>query len=320
MLQHKPGMRIYVSGDGCLYLDQIRQICVATKWGDESIFEEPPPILRGTRSTTNGNGEKSDIKGKERDFDGEEAEENDRDGFEVGGGGAAVSEEYWHPMLLVVPLRLGLDTMNETYFPSLKETFHLPQSLGVIGGKPRASYYFIGYQGTDAFPCFLFSVAEYRIDVILILFILDDYLFYLDPHSVQPPVPLDDMDAEAVAGGGRVRGYHCSVPQRLPIADIDPSLALAFYCESRSDFEDFCKRSREVQFLLIQIICNILANHKSQIYISFLTRNVLQLNSRNAMIFTIVEKTPEYLKRKRTPPKGHSEKLFSDDEDDIVFL
>jgi hypothetical protein len=50
-------------------------------------------------------------------------------------------------MLIMLPLRLGLDQLNEDYAPVLKETFRIPQSVGISGGKPRASLYFVGNQG-----------------------------------------------------------------------------------------------------------------------------------------------------------------------------
>ncbi len=55
--------------------------------------------------------------------------------------------EDWKPLVIIIPLRLGLETINEDYIPTIKQFFHFPQSLGIIGGKPRASLYFVAYQG-----------------------------------------------------------------------------------------------------------------------------------------------------------------------------
>jgi hypothetical protein len=368
--EHKPGFRMYVSHDGCLYLDQIREICLSPVWGDPDTepeqWEEEADQLdeeeerrysvaaqefimiqnqkRDSNNNNNNNKNKNKNKnnhrhdtlnnnkkekGKEKQDNEEEEEEeeekeDERDRRKWAGAGGGVGIEgrngngdrngktRWHPVLIVIPLRLGLDVMNESYIPTLKETFHFPQSLGVIGGKPRASYYFIGYQ--------------------------DDYVYYLDPHTIQPAVPLSKIDVagtefdtggpgnaekekekekekdhhalhegngdgdddgfdDAHNEGGPKEGgiqwlrkiYHCVVPQRLPLMEIDPSLSLAFYCRTEEDLRDFCKRSQ-------------------------------RLNMQLMTVYNIVDKTPDYLKRKRTPPKGHTEKLFSDDEDEIVFL
>ena len=56
-------------------------------------------------------------------------------------------------------VRLGVNSMNAVYVPSLLKCFEYPQSLGIMGGKVRSSLYFVGYQ--------------------------DERLLYLDPHTVQ---------------------------------------------------------------------------------------------------------------------------------------
>jgi len=180
-------------------------------------------------------------------------EEEDDDGEER-------ESSSWAPLLILIPLRLGLDKLNRDYLPVLKETFSIPQSLGIAGGKPRASLYFVANQ--------------------------DDYVFYLDPHTVQP-LPRFPEFGDVPASEDVFDTYHCSAPLRLHFSDIDPSLCLAFYCSNREDFDDFCARA-------------------------------IQLTEGALPIFTVAERTPEYLVRPK-PPK-HSERLFSDDEDDVVFL
>ena len=53
----------------------------------------------------------------------------------------------WDPLLLVLPLRLGLNEFNEEYKDSIKRCFELEQIVGMIGGKPNSAYYFYGYAG-----------------------------------------------------------------------------------------------------------------------------------------------------------------------------
>lgn len=48
------------------------------------------------------------------------------------------------PILLLVPLVLGLNRINLRYIPLLCETFTFPQCLGILGGKPSLSTYIIG--------------------------------------------------------------------------------------------------------------------------------------------------------------------------------
>lgn len=63
------------------------------------------------------------------------------------------------PLLILLPIRLGIDNINPYYHPSLFHLLSLTQSVGIAGGKPSSSYYFFGYEGTR--------------------------LLYLDPHYPQ---------------------------------------------------------------------------------------------------------------------------------------
>ncbi|MGH0144755.1 UNVERIFIED_CONTAM: hypothetical protein FKN15_053535 [Acipenser sinensis] len=93
--------------------------------------------------------------------------------------------------------------------------FMLPQSLGVIGGKPNSAHYFIGYVGEE--------------------------LIYLDPHTTQPSVePCDD-------GLVPDDSYHCEHPPcRMHIRELDPSIAVGFFCSTEEDFDDWCLRIRKM--------------------------------------------------------------------------
>ncbi|KAM1577562.1 hypothetical protein EV2_040694 [Malus domestica] len=121
----------------------------------------------------------------------------------------------WTPILLLVPLVLGLEKVNPRYIPSLRATFTFPQSLGIMGGKPGVSTYIIGVQ--------------------------DEKALYLDPHEVQPVINIrrDDMEADTLS-------YHCNVIRHIPLDLIDPSLAIGFYCRDRDDFNDFCFRASKL--------------------------------------------------------------------------
>lgn len=49
--------------------------------------------------------------------------------------------------------------MNERYIPQLQQVLTWPQSVGIVGGRPSSSLYFVGCQ--------------------------DDQVIYLDPHQAQ---------------------------------------------------------------------------------------------------------------------------------------
>ncbi|XP_077221068.1 cysteine protease ATG4-like isoform X2 [Tasmannia lanceolata] len=121
----------------------------------------------------------------------------------------------WAPILLLVPLVLGLDKLNVRYIPLLWATFSFPQSLGILGGKPGASTYIVGVQDGNA--------------------------FYLDPHEVQLAVDIarDNLEADTSS-------YHCNDVRQMPLDMMDPSLAIGFYCRDKDDFDDFCARASEL--------------------------------------------------------------------------
>ncbi|RDX79044.1 Cysteine protease ATG4 [Mucuna pruriens] len=122
----------------------------------------------------------------------------------------------WTPLLLLVPLVLGLDKVNPRYIPLLHSTFKFPQSLGIMGGKPGASTYIIGVQSEKA--------------------------FYLDPHDVQPVVNINEDTREP----NSTSSYHCNVMRHIPLDSIDPSLAIGFYCRDKDDFDDFCSQASKL--------------------------------------------------------------------------
>ncbi|XP_027163003.1 cysteine protease ATG4-like [Coffea eugenioides] len=121
----------------------------------------------------------------------------------------------WLPIILLVPLVLGLDKLNTRYLPLLGATFCFPQSLGILGGSPGASTYIIGLQ--------------------------DDNAFYLDPHEVQQVVDItrDNLEADTAS-------YHSNILRHIRLDSLDPSLAIGFYCRDKSDFDDFCVRASEL--------------------------------------------------------------------------
>ncbi|XP_033097404.1 cysteine protease ATG4B-like isoform X2 [Anneissia japonica] len=119
------------------------------------------------------------------------------------------SKKKWKPLVLFIPLRLGLNEINSVYVKALKKCFTLSQTLGVIGGKPNHAHWFIGCVG--------------------------DLLLYLDPHTTQIPVVEDKW------GNISDDSYHCYHSSTMQIKDLDPSIALGFFCKDENDFENWCE-------------------------------------------------------------------------------
>jgi cysteine protease ATG4 len=139
--------------------------------------------------------------------------------------GAKVSEErsgvkdnsQWaNELLLIIPLRLGLHSINSIYADSLCGCLEFPQTVGFIGGKPRHSVYYVGHQGK--------------------------MLKYMDPHTVQNTVH-PGMSFPTIED---LLTYHCMTPRSMKVSDIDPSLALGFVIRNEHDFDDFSRRVQDM--------------------------------------------------------------------------
>ncbi|KAG5671847.1 hypothetical protein PVAND_002021 [Polypedilum vanderplanki] len=70
----------------------------------------------------------------------------------------------WKQLILLIPLRLGHEKLNPIYSDCLKAMLSLEWCIGIIGGRPKHSLYFVGYQ--------------------------DDKLIHLDPHYSQSNIEI----------------------------------------------------------------------------------------------------------------------------------
>ncbi|CAJ0633565.1 8993_t:CDS:10 [Entrophospora sp. SA101] len=120
-------------------------------------------------------------------------------------------------ILILISIRLGINNLNPIYNEALKSYLQFPQSVGIAGGKPSSSYYFIGSQG--------------------------DEFFYLDPHYSRAALELKSIDEFTEE---EMSTYHCETLRKIPISQLDPSMILGFYCRNSEDFEDFCQRIEKI--------------------------------------------------------------------------
>ncbi|XP_044767779.1 cysteine protease ATG4A isoform X2 [Neomonachus schauinslandi] len=85
----------------------------------------------------------------------------------------------------------------------------LPLRADTVGGKPNNAYYFIGFLGNE--------------------------LIFLDPHTTQTFVDTEEN------GTVDDQTFHClQSPQRMNILNLDPSVALGFFCKEEKDFDSWC--------------------------------------------------------------------------------
>jgi cysteine protease ATG4 len=122
------------------------------------------------------------------------------------------------PTLILVGIRLGIDRITPVYWEALKSALRLPQSVGIAGGRPSASHYFVGNQ-SNAF-------------------------FYLDPHTTRPALLLQSDSSQMTAED--VASCHTRRIRRIDIKEMDPSMLIGFLIKDEDDWEAWKKAVMDV--------------------------------------------------------------------------
>ena len=156
------------------------------------------------------------------------------------------SSSTFTPCIILISARLGGEELNEIYVDALKMFLQMDMCMGIIGGKPKHSLYFVGYQG--------------------------DKVIYLDPHFCQPTVNIfssgdkklstslthlstslsskhsyDDtcLTSSSISNSSDYdffdnSSFHCANPSKIAFTKLDPSIAIGFYCRNRDDLDTLC--------------------------------------------------------------------------------
>ena len=106
--------------------------------------------------------------------------------------------------MILLPLRLGIDSINPIYGQFIRGALRSSSSLGIVGGLPDKSLYFVGYQDWE--------------------------LFFLDPHILKQFDPASFQDANKL-----IEDYHTGRVRSISIEEIDPSMLFGFLCCSAEE-------------------------------------------------------------------------------------
>ncbi|KFY26115.1 hypothetical protein V491_01459 [Pseudogymnoascus sp. VKM F-3775] len=115
------------------------------------------------------------------------------------------------PTLILVGTRLGIDKVTPVYWEALKASLQMPQSVGIAGGRPSSSHYFVGVQGS--------------------------HFFYLDPHQTMAALPFHTDVGEYTTT--EIDSCHTRRLRRLHIKEMDPSMLIGFLIRDEKDWESW---------------------------------------------------------------------------------
>lgn len=127
--------------------------------------------------------------------------------------------EKFHPTLILVSTRLGIDKINPIYNEALISSLQMPQSVGIAGGRPSSSHYFIGSQGK--------------------------WLFYLDPHHPRLALPYREDPNDYTAE--ELDSCHTRRLRHLHVEDMDPSMLIGFLIKDEDDWDLWKSSVKHVQ-------------------------------------------------------------------------
>lgn len=119
---------------------------------------------------------------------------------------SSIQTERPKSVIILIPVRLGESSLNPIYIPCIQAMLSLKSSIGIIGGKPKHSLYFVGYQ--------------------------DENLLHLDPHYCQVADSPDGFKKN-------IHDYHTMNIRKTNAKKIDPSCCFGFYCKNSREFEQF---------------------------------------------------------------------------------
>ncbi|KAI9099755.1 hypothetical protein DFS34DRAFT_504463 [Phlyctochytrium arcticum] len=125
-------------------------------------------------------------------------------------------------IIILVPVRLGVDEANPVYHAGVRACFNVEECIGIAGGRPNSSLFFMGIEGGSN-------------------------LIYLDPHVLRPMVKLPpDLSTSQPS---TFQSYHCDAVRTMPISAVDPSLVLGFYLKDRtpSGVQLFCSKLEKLE-------------------------------------------------------------------------
>lgn len=137
------------------------------------------------------------------------------------------------PTLILVGIRLGIDRVTPSYWPSLRASLQLPQSIGIAGSVGYSSQCLDGRMLTQYFLSGRPSSSHYFVAV------QGDTFFYLDPHQTRAALPWHEDSANYTTS--EIDSCHTRRLRRLRIEEMDPSMLIGFLIKDHNDWRTWRK-------------------------------------------------------------------------------
>lgn len=195
--------RVYVAPQGTVYHDAIRELMTKESRAQYEETKQQAQSAKGPK----------DVPEHPLETAAEDLKEEQQEKVEL-------EQLTWDTgLLLLIPLRLGLNGINEGYAKSIANSFAIPQSVGVLGGRPRGARWFYGAWEDGS------------------------KILGLDPHTVQnaPRRRNAKVNGKVTSvvdiSEAYLRSIHTTNQETVPMLRMDPSIALGFYCRTPQDLQ-----------------------------------------------------------------------------------
>ena len=128
-----------------------------------------------------------------------------------------------HKFLLFISVRHGLYNLDEEIYEDILKIFDINSNIGLIGGKSSRAFYFIGRCGKN--------------------------LLFLDPHYVQPTIPLTLFGTDSLPESYRPNNIYY-----MPINELSPSFSIGFAIKDMKNFKMFMEKMKSSDYFIDQTI------------------------------------------------------------------
>jgi hypothetical protein len=119
-----------------------------------------------------------------------------------------IVEDWQNAVLILVSTRLGLKKVQREYFSAVRYFFTQSFNVGIVGGRPKEAFYFVGLQG--------------------------EFLIFLDPHVTKDAI-LPDVKTIKL----NHLQCHEETAKKLHFTKLEPTMTFCFYLRSHEDYRKF---------------------------------------------------------------------------------